>query len=433
MVVILFNLLQQMETWLNQHIFKVGWLVTKNFQTTTILYYTFFLPGVILHEVTRWLVAGMLDVRAEHAIRFPEKQEIGELDLNFIRIHKKAPAWKVPIINYSAPVVGLLVIYIIAVSFLDVPGGLALMQAGTFEAIGNGIGHITSHPDFALWAYIVFAVSNSTIPNHMVIKGWRTLIITVIAAALLFGAIGIMDQVLGAVIPPLLNSLNTLSGLFVVMLAVNILFTAILSGIENTIEYITGDSATFRNGKLVAMRRSEIIAMREQERQKAQKAKQAAKQKPALPAGPPSVYRLPLPVPGAPGEIPALKVIQPEQPSLLPEKPVREQPDLIPGVVTASTSTPAPVSEPVFNRTRTETAETPAASRPSALDSIVINRAVVEKDEDEDKDEKPIKIAPPEADDDDEDIEDDTEEVDDDIAEDDDDLDDEDEDDKNES
>jgi hypothetical protein len=76
-VVALFAILRWLERSLHQRIFKVGWLLSKNSQTTTILYYTFFLPGVALHELVLWLVAGFLDVRAERAIAWPQKQEIG--------------------------------------------------------------------------------------------------------------------------------------------------------------------------------------------------------------------------------------------------------------------------------------------------------------------------------------------------------------------
>ena len=71
-------LFRQIERWLHQHIFKVGWLLTNNFQTTTVLYYILFLPGILLHECSLWLAAGILNVRAERAIEFPAEQEIGE-------------------------------------------------------------------------------------------------------------------------------------------------------------------------------------------------------------------------------------------------------------------------------------------------------------------------------------------------------------------
>ena len=74
LVVGMFILLRRIERWLHQHIFKVGWLLTRNFQTTTILYYTFFLPGVFLHELTYWLGAGIFNVRATVSIPFFKKE-----------------------------------------------------------------------------------------------------------------------------------------------------------------------------------------------------------------------------------------------------------------------------------------------------------------------------------------------------------------------
>jgi len=89
-VATLLYLLRQLERWLHQHIFKVGWLFTKSFQTTTTLYYAFFLPGIFLNELVRWMVAALLDIRAERTFEWPQQQDIGELKLNFIRIQPKA-------------------------------------------------------------------------------------------------------------------------------------------------------------------------------------------------------------------------------------------------------------------------------------------------------------------------------------------------------
>src|SRR5215475_7197184 len=73
-VALLFYGLRRLEVWLHQHIFKVGWLVTNKYQTTTILYYAFFLPGILLNQLTIWTIAGFLNVRAAHSIAWPEKQ-----------------------------------------------------------------------------------------------------------------------------------------------------------------------------------------------------------------------------------------------------------------------------------------------------------------------------------------------------------------------
>lgn len=340
-VVVLFNLLQQMETWLHQHIFKVGWLVTKNFQTTTILYYTFFMPGVILYELVIWMMAGILNVRAEGALAFPEKQEIAELNLNFIKLHKRTPGWKAKIINSAPPFVGLLVIYIIALNVYDIQAMIAIIQPGTIEAVMEGVGRLFATPDFVIWTYFVFTISNVTIPNHLVIRGWQSALTLTVVGVGLLAVIGLADDVYQTIMPPITTGLNALSTLFLLLIGINALVTVILSAIENTIERITGDSATFKNGKLIAVRRDEILAMREQERQKEIKAQQQRKQKPALPAGPPSIYHVSLPIPGAPGEVavtqaPAV-IFTPDSSPVVSEKARREEPTLI-----ESTATPVP-------------------------------------------------------------------------------------------
>jgi hypothetical protein len=47
------------------------------------------------------------------------------------------------------------------------------------------------------------------------------------------------------------------------------------------------------------MTRAEMLAQREQQ---FKRERQAAKKTPALPSGPPSIYTMPLPIPGAPGK-----------------------------------------------------------------------------------------------------------------------------------
>jgi hypothetical protein len=385
-VVVLFNFLQQMETWLHQHIFKVGWLVTKNFQTTTILYYTFFLPGVVLYELVRWMIAGVLDVRAEGAISLPEKQEIAELKLNFIKLHKKASAIKVRIINSAPPFVGLLLIYIIALNVYDIREMIETMQPGTLEAFFQGIGRLLGTADFVIWTYLVFTISNVTIPNNLVIRGWGSALMTAVLVVGFLLVVGFADEIYRTITPIVINGMNSLSTIFLLLMGINAAFTVILSAIENTIERITGDSAMFKNGKLIAMRREEIIAQREQERQKAIKAKQ---QKPALPAGPPSIYRVALPIPGAPGEVPVTQapavIVTPETPPALPEKPRREVPEVI-----ESTATPA----------------TPVISAPPEPEpTLVINPprtlvSEIEDDDEEEVEEDEIEILPPDDEDD---------------------------------
>ena len=112
-------LLRQLERWLHQHIFKVGWLITRSFQTTTILYYTFFLPGVFLHELSYWLTAGILNIQAKSSLQWPEPQEIAELDLSFVELSKNTSPVKLALITLAPIITGLVSVWFIANNILQ--------------------------------------------------------------------------------------------------------------------------------------------------------------------------------------------------------------------------------------------------------------------------------------------------------------------------
>lgn len=79
----------------------------------------------------------------------------------------------------------------------------------------------------------------------------------------------------------------------------NLFATALLGIIEAVIERITGDSAAFQNGKLVAVRRKDLLAQKVQQKEKAEKAAAKSAQRANAPL---SIYNLPLPIPEAPGK-----------------------------------------------------------------------------------------------------------------------------------
>ncbi len=337
LVLITYNVMRQIEQWLHRHIFKVGWLVTKNFRTTTILYYTFFLPGVFVNQFVSWLTAGLLDVRADRQIKWPEKQEVGELHLDFVKYSNKTSDWKRALIDIAPFVAGLALVLFIADNILDVGSAITTMEGGDVDSVSLGIQQLFSQSDFWLWAYLLFAISNTMNPDFSLLKkySWLLLILGGVALAPLF-FLGVGERVVGeALTGPVASILNALSTAFVIIIVFNFLALVILATVENSIEYITGDSATFKNGKMIVMTREEAIAEREKERKRAQR--QRSRKTPAE-TGPPSVYKLSLPIPGSPGDESVTSLptalLEPENTDDdTLRKPKREEPDTIIGQI----------------------------------------------------------------------------------------------------
>jgi hypothetical protein len=290
-----------MERWLHQHIFKVGWLLTKDFRTTTVLFYVLFLPGILLHEVALFFAASFLNVRAERIMTFPQVQEIADLKLNFIRLSNKAPRWKIALIEFAPPLMGVLVISLIASGILDITSALTVMRTGDLRDVGTGWAMLRAQPDFWLWVYIMFTVANTMTPRFTAQRALRPVLIFLGVMGVALAAAGLLDQVLAPVIDPIAQFINVLAAMFGVTVVLNTGAIFVLGVIEQTIEYFSGNSAEFVRGRLIAKSRAEILAERQAERERSARQKEAEKKRtPNALEGVPSVYRLPFPIPSAP-------------------------------------------------------------------------------------------------------------------------------------
>jgi hypothetical protein len=290
-----------MERWLHQHIFKVGWLLTRNSRVTTVLYYTLFFPGILLHEVVSWLVAGMLNVHATQSIQWPQSQEVGELRLNFVRINPNIPAWKRFVISLAPLVAGMLLTWHIAENVFRLEVIFAMMSTGSLSDVGAAFERLLATPDFWLWFYLLFTVSNTMFAStERSISNARSLLsaVMVIAAAVIL--VGATSATFSYVSSPFENALSVLSELLVLLIAVNFLATIFLGTIESIIERFSDHSITFRGGRMEMVTRQQLIDEREKERARAQR--RAAKAAAAPKAGPviTSVYKLAFPIPGGP-------------------------------------------------------------------------------------------------------------------------------------
>jgi hypothetical protein len=352
-------------------------------RATTALYYTFFLPGVLLHEVVRWLAAGFLNVQSERVIAWPEAQEIGELRLNFIRLAKDVSRFKLAVISTAPFAAGVIVVYLITNHILNMGTFVDALLSGGLEQVPDTLATMTQTPDFLLWVYITFTIANTMMPHFSELRGWWVVVgIVALAIAGLF-ALGAGDQIfLSNLAAPITNGLHGLAGVFVAVIAIDFVMLVLLGITEAIIERITGHSATFKNGKMITMTRDELRELRAQEA--AKRERQLAKRTTA-PAGPPSVYKLPLPIPDPP-ELSDLSsepiTIRREEPSALTpgSTPALSaaappaQPRPAPAIYTRGVNTPAQPAGP-----------TPRPSAAAPAEKADADKAARDADDDDDE------------------------------------------------
>jgi hypothetical protein len=325
--------------------------VTKSFQTTTILYYTFFLPGVFLHEITYWFAAGIFNVHAKSSIQWPEAQEIAELKLSFVELAKNVSPFRLGLITLAPILAGLAFVWFIATNLLDFSGFFALVGTGNLSDISEAVRRLTSATDFWLWIYILFTISNTMIARLGDLRGLRIILIAIgiAIAGLVFVGVG-NEVVVTFLAGSAADALYMLAGTFGIIIFIDLIFVAILGTIETIIERVTGDSAMFRRGKLIAMTQQEIMEMRQ--RQSRRDARALPSRAPRE-ASRPTIYSRTFMIPGPPGDESVTQsetiIVEPdEKPALQtgPRPDTRRGPEVITGAVTNRPATPAAVTLP---------------------------------------------------------------------------------------
>jgi hypothetical protein len=302
-----------MEGWLYRHLFKVGWLLSHNLQATTIFFYLFFLPGIFLHQATMWLVAGAFNVRAERALTWPAQQSDARLKLDFVKLAKKANRVSLVVISLSPLVAGLIALWLILFGVLQV-NVVAAQYTGDASTLPALAQQLARAPDFWLWFYVAFTIANTMFPGEIkALQGWRIILLGLGAFVVFLVAVGLGEAIIGrALRGPLRDGAMLLSALLGSILVFDLITTLVLRLIETVIEAITGSSATYQNGKLVALTRQQVKQQSAAEKLKAEKAAKAEKR----PSVYRSVYDLPLPVPPAPGKMEPVTVTKEAQPAL---------------------------------------------------------------------------------------------------------------------
>ncbi len=198
----------------------------------------------------------------------------------------------------------------------------ALLRVDTAAVVFNGdlntlpalIQQVTLAPDFWLWFYVAFTIANTMFPTDIkALRGWRIIALASGAFMGLLFLFGLGEIFIGRVVQgPVRDGALALAGLLGFVIAVDLVVTLVLRVIETIIETVTGSSATYQNGKLVALTRAQVKQQRAQEQVQAEK--KARSQKTAVHYK--SVYDLPLPLPPAPGKLEAVTVEKPAQPTL---------------------------------------------------------------------------------------------------------------------
>ena len=177
-----FTVFWGVQWWLGRHIQGLALLIFGRPGPASGLYFWLLAPGVILHEISHWLVARLLFVPTKDVSLFrPQRStdkggQAGPVTLGYVEIFKTDPL-RQSLIGLAPLPVGLLALLLLAaiLNFSTGANSLNPQTSSVWQAITALPGEVVAsfkQPLNLLWLYFVFTVSNGMLPSRPDRRPW---------------------------------------------------------------------------------------------------------------------------------------------------------------------------------------------------------------------------------------------------------------------
>lgn len=202
---------------LHRNIQAVFLLLTKRAEISLALFSLLFFPGVLIHEVSHFIVARLLGVSTGRFSLLPKAMPNGKLQLGYVET-AKTDILRDALIGAAPLVTGGLLVAYAGMNRLGLePVWIALRGLHGSE-VWTALSQITNQQDFWLWFYLTFTVSSTMVPSGADRRAWPSIAIVLailLVLALVSGAGPWMAETLAPLFNAALQALDIVLGISV--------------------------------------------------------------------------------------------------------------------------------------------------------------------------------------------------------------------------
>jgi hypothetical protein len=202
---------------LQREIQSIFLLITHQPEVSMALFSLLFLPGVLLHESSHFLMAHLLGVRTGRFSLIPKKLGNGRLQLGYVET-ASTDFIRDSLIGAAPLIAGGIFVAYIGVSRLEFDTLWKSLAQGQGNSFRMALKSITDQPDFWLWFYFVFTVSSTMMPSASDRRAWLPLIVVFAVFSglvLLLGAGPWLMSQMGSIIRSAVDAITIVFGITV--------------------------------------------------------------------------------------------------------------------------------------------------------------------------------------------------------------------------
>lgn len=235
-------LLLTLQRWIHRHLRGLAYLLTSRNDWAILLYAIILFPGVLLHELSHWLAARLLGVKTGAISLLPKMQKDGVLRLGYVEYYRSRTLDPVreSIIGVAPLITGTIVVLLIGHHIFDITLYAGLLQSGDLSQLRPALAQLLTAPDFFVWLYLIFAISNAMMPSPSDRRAWPPFILLLVGAATALYLLDRQQIIIGGIIGPMGTIFGYLALAFALAICVDIVVVIIIFLLEAFISRLRG-------------------------------------------------------------------------------------------------------------------------------------------------------------------------------------------------
>ena len=223
-----------MHQWIHRHLQGLSYLLMGNTKGAILIYALVLFPGVLLHELSHWLMAKLLGVRTGKLSLIPALQDDGMLRLGYVEYYKTAHLGPLreSLIGGAPLIFGTTAVLGIATYIFGLPALVQTLEPDQVDSLSLTMTDLLQVEDFWLWLYLLFAISNAMLPSVSDRQAWPAFVAWAVAGGVLLYLLGWQGAVWAGVAGPLATAATYLFNAFSLTIVINLFFMGLIGLLE---------------------------------------------------------------------------------------------------------------------------------------------------------------------------------------------------------
>ena len=231
-----------LQRWIQTHLSGIALLLTGHANRSIIVYAILMFPGVLLHELSHWLMAKLLLVRTGTLSLLPEPQPDGTVQLGYVTYYggRDLGPIRESLVGGAPLLAGTAVILLIGFRAFGVTELALAVQSGSVDALTAALTALLETNDFLVWLYLLFAIANAMLPSRSDRRAWPAFFLIMGILAIIIYLLGLQQVVIDGLAGPVATVFGYLGIALSMAIGVDLFFMLIIYGLESLISRIRG-------------------------------------------------------------------------------------------------------------------------------------------------------------------------------------------------